>query len=334
MLIDNFKLHKINIPQKPKNEQGIALILVLWVIVMLTAIVGEFAFSMRTELNIARNFKEEEAAYQLALAGIEYAKVEILSAKEPPYPYFNKNGILVFTKEQSEEDPKREVRLKSGMFSYTIIDEDGKLNINTASLEQLRHVIASSGIDTIDVDAITDSILDWGDTDNLHRLNGAEEDYYRSLPKPYSCKDGPIEVIEEMLLIKGMDQKIFFGSPDETGQAKHDGLNRHFAVRDSNNININTASRVVLESVFGDNVAENIIGQRESGPILSPIGSSIVKSTIFAIISTGTNSDGTIKRTIKTIVKRDAERQRLVPLYWNDNWIERQNLGLVQEKNV
>ena len=65
-----------------QNEKGVvALLLVLWVMVILVAIAGEFSYSMRTEVNITRNFKEEEESYQLALAGIERAKIEILSAK-------------------------------------------------------------------------------------------------------------------------------------------------------------------------------------------------------------------------------------------------------------
>src|SRR4030066_755508 len=84
---------------------GVALILVIWVVIILMAIVGEFSYSMRTELNIAKNFKEEEEAYQLALAGIEQAKVEILSSKESTYIYLNDENILTF--EGGDEVPVR-----------------------------------------------------------------------------------------------------------------------------------------------------------------------------------------------------------------------------------
>ncbi len=45
------------------DRGAVALVLVVWVVVVLMAIVGEFAYSMRTEINIVRNFKEEEEAY-------------------------------------------------------------------------------------------------------------------------------------------------------------------------------------------------------------------------------------------------------------------------------
>ncbi len=307
-----------------REESGIALILVLWVMVMLTAIVGEFAFSMRTELNIARNFKEEETAYQLAVAGVEKARAEILAAQENVYPFFNKNGVLVFTTAQLEENPDRQVLFKGGMFTYTIIDEDGKININTASPEQLRHITSSMEIDSTDVDIIVDSILDWQDTDNLHRLNGAEEEYYQSLPEPYSCKDNKLMVIEELLLVKGVSQKLFYGSPGEQGQTEQKALSRYLAVRDSSSVNINTAPKIVLEAILGANEAENIVNQRVTAPMASPVANGIIRSVLFTIISTGTSADGKIKRSVKTVVKRNGDK--LETIYWNDNWTERQSV--------
>jgi hypothetical protein len=59
--------YTLSIPSLRDASGAVALILVMWVMVILIAIVGEFSYSMRTELNITRNFKEEEEAYQLRL---------------------------------------------------------------------------------------------------------------------------------------------------------------------------------------------------------------------------------------------------------------------------
>ncbi len=126
------------------GEKGaVALILVIWVMVVLMAIVVQFTYSIRTELNITRNFKEEEEAYQLALAGIEKAKIEILSIQDPEYIHINDEGTLVFNDDE-EEVSVREGGLGRGSYSYTIEDEDGKLNINTATLAQLKHIFLNS----------------------------------------------------------------------------------------------------------------------------------------------------------------------------------------------
>lgn len=307
--------------QPHKQEDGIALVLVLWVMVILTAIVGEFAYSMRTELNITRNFKEEETAYQLALAGFEHARMEMLSVPESsyPFPYFNKNGILIFAAALEEKDPERELSFKNGSFSYTIIDEDGKLNINKATAEQLKYIITVLGVEITDADKIVDPVMDWIDTDNLHRLNGAEEDYYQSLENPYSCKDGPLDIIEELLLVKGMTADIFYGGKEAEKQ-EQSGVMQYLSAKNSARINVNTAPETVLAAAFGAGTAGNIMRQREGGPILVPVAGGTVKSAFFTIISTGSNTDSTIKRSIKAIVQKTGNK--LETIYWNDNWTE------------
>jgi len=294
------------------NKGGVALILVIWIIVMLMAIVGEFTYSMRTELNITKNFKEEEEAYQLALAGIEHAKMEILTAKGPTYL---KDGILILN--QADEEPLRKGSLSKGSFTYTITDEDGKLNINLASVAQLKYILQSSGVDITEVDTIVDSIIDWRDRDELHMLNGAEEEYYRSLSEPYSCKDAPFDIIEELLLVKGMTREIFYGSEKE--EQKHKGIMKYLTVVGSGAVNINTASKVVLEALFGNEMADSIIAQREAGPITKPVAKGKIDSSFFTVVSTGFNADGSIKRTIKTILQRTGKEVKV--LYWNDNFL-------------
>lgn len=308
-----------------KDEAGgVALILVVWVMIVLVAIVGEFSYSMRTEINITRNFKEEAQAYQSALAGIESAKYEILSAEKPADTYVNENGILIFN--QDEEEPERKDDLGNGTLKYDIVDEEGKLNINTASRDQLKYIFLDSGVDSTEADVIVDSIIDWRDSNDMHMSNGAEEDYYRSLPEPYSCKDGPFDSVEELLMVKGMTPEILYGSSDASRDEEdseeedvYDGVAKYLTVNGPGVININTAGRVVLEAVLGVEKADNIILQREAGPISTPVRGGRVSSTFFTVTSTGANADGTIIRSVRTIVQKKENRMETV--YWNDNFI-------------
>jgi general secretion pathway protein K len=304
------------------NETGgVALILVVWVIVVLTAIVGEFSFTMRTELNIARNFKEEEEAYQLALAGIEKAKLELLLINRAEVMYLDEEDMLMFGEEE-EERPSRKAEIGKGSFEYKITDEDGKLNINTATEGQLKVLFLDSGIDVTDVDIIVDSIFDWRDKNELHRLNGAEEDYYKSLENPYSSKDGPFSTIEELLLVKGITKDVFYGSKDkeEDDEEYYKGVAQYLTVYGSNLININTAAESVLVVALGLTIAEQAKILRETGlPIYKAIGKSKVSSEYFTILSTGKNMDGSVKRRVKVVVKLLGNN--LETLYWNDNFI-------------
>jgi type II secretory pathway component PulK len=296
---------------------GVALVLVIWVIVVLIAIVGEFSYSMRTEINITRNFKEEEEAYQLALAGIQQAKAEILNAKDLSKMYVDGNGVLIIDPE--EEAPARKDNLGNGNYQYTITDENGKLNLNTATIEQLRSIFMNSGVESTDLDTIVDSILDWRDTDDLHMLNGAEDDYYQSLDRPYSSKDGPFDLPEELLLVKSITPGIFYGLKTDNEGKTFDGVGKYFTVYGSGVINKWTAPKVVLEAAYGPDEASNIITQREAGQLNVPNAGSKVVPEFFSIVSTGKNADGTIKRTVKTVVQKQDDTLEII--CWNDNII-------------
>ncbi len=313
-----------NVKNKAADQiGGVALIFVVWVMVIMVGIVGEFSHSMRTEINITRNFKEEEEAYQLALAGVEAAKAEILMMSDPASMYKNESDVLLFDPEI--EEPEREKELGRGRFSYVLNDEDGKLDINSATAAELRYLFTGSGVDTFDADIIVDSILDWRDANDLHMLNGAEEDYYRGLPEPYSCKDGPFESLEELLLVKGMSPEVYYGSSNEDDESDEDdekvynGVVQYLTVRKSDRININTAQRAVLEAVLGIDTANKVLEDREYGPLKRPIRKGKVSSEFFSVVSTGFNADSSVRRSVKAVLKK--MENRLETVYWNDNVI-------------
>src|SRR5262249_57796060 len=55
-------------------------------------------------------------------------------------------------------------------------------------------------------------ILDWIDADSTPRSTGAEDDYYMGLNPPYHCKNGPLDSLEELLLVKGVTPQLLFGN--------------------------------------------------------------------------------------------------------------------------
>lgn len=289
------------------DKSGAVLMLVLWALVLLTIMVTEFAYSMKTEVASTRNFKEGTEAYYAAVAALDLAKAEILAAKDNTY--LDKSGKLVF----GEKAPERSGVIGSTEYSYEIIDEDRKLNINSASPEQIRYVLKESGIEDSALDTLVDSIMDWKDADNLHRLNGAEDEYYGSLAKPYSSKDDLFDSLEELALVKGFKPEMIYGSKE----GKYRGLHRYMTARSSGMVNINTADRMVLESVFGPAAAANIIQQRIAGPIIIPIAGGIIRSGCFSIFASG--GRGKIVRTIRAVVVRRNDTT-LDVISWNDNW--------------
>jgi general secretion pathway protein K len=287
------------------NQRGVVLILVIWVMIFLSAIGLEFAFSMRTESYSSGTFRDDTEAYYAALAGMEQAKAEIFAAGQ--LMYLDTNGLLVLNEKAA---PARWGQLGKAGYTYSIVDEERKLNLNTATQQQLVYLLRFAGLDGDRLEVVSDSILDWKDGDSNPRLKGAEESYYRSLSVPRSAKDGFFDAVEELLLVRGVTPAILYG------EGKQGGIGNYLTVKSGGTINVNTASRPVLEAVLGLVMAEQILVQRKSDPVIA-VQSGVVKSAYFTVISTGKSNSA--QRTIKATIWKMDERVLKV-LYWNDNW--------------
>jgi hypothetical protein len=115
------------------------------------------------------------------------------------------------------ESPEGWSSIVSGDVNLWIkVDEESKrTNINTAPDSEIREQIQNSfGEDDSGVaDEISDALLDWRDTDDLIRTNGAETDYYERRGLPYIPANGTFKVLTEMLLIRGISHELFWGDP-------------------------------------------------------------------------------------------------------------------------
>jgi len=115
--------------------------------------------------------------------------------------------------------------------------EGGMLDQATADLESSELTLAQSllmalpGM-TIDV---TDSILDWLDEDEEARAYGAELEVYSTLPTPYSPKNGPIDSVEELLLVRGVTPQLLFGV-DANRNGVIDAAEQQMAMVDPNSM--------------------------------------------------------------------------------------------------
>jgi general secretion pathway protein K len=278
-----------------KSERGIALFLVLWVMALLTVIAGEFCYAIRTEANITRNFKEETQTYYIAVSGFYWAIGELVVNEFVP------RKVKAPDSEEEPEDSRWRINTDipaipfgDGQFKVERENESGKVNLNRASQSLLKMMLNNFEIEDADKNIIVDSIIDWRDKDNLHRLNGAENDYYLSLPEPYKCKNGDFTSIEELLLVRGVTPKIFYGGLKDmvaVYQDKETGPvldNRRIMGFDFNRININAASPLMLRALprMTDDIVQNIMKYREIKDFrsLSDLRL-VVGSDIYAAIS-------------------------------------------------
>ena len=183
------------------------LVVVLWVLVAFSMLALSFSAAVRTEVNAARNTVEQKRSYYFARAGVEYAIYKVLESQSA---FFQSQQRLEGQIGQGPPAPLNYVNLElaDGGADVEIIDETGKINLNLAPPHLIYNLLIMVGAQPDEADTITDSIEDWRDPDDLYRPNGAELDYYQSLDPPYFPKNGPFDVPEELLLVKGVSPEV------------------------------------------------------------------------------------------------------------------------------
>jgi len=308
------------------EQRGLALVIVLLVLSLLLTIAGEFALAMRLEGTTTLNFRASVASTYLAEAAYQRALVEL--ASEVVAHERDPQGQLVFRR--SRTDPpkpvaRQDIALGPGRFSYRITDEESRLNLNNATREQLMRLLQELGVERQAQDVIADSVLDWKDANEEHRLNGAESDYYLALPLPYKSKNDKFTSVEELLQVRGVTPQIFYGT-QEAAPGKCRGLVDCLTVADTTQININTASDTIL-TVTGNYAQAEVDLLKQGRPYvdLRMLPSNLagrarftVRSSSFRIEATG-EVPGQGRRTLRVIVQRQSGRQgtsRMVAWGW------------------
>jgi len=247
------------------SEKGIALLMVLWVLTILLVLVFSFSFMTSTDTYSTLSFKERAENKFLAEAGMERGIMELF------YRNINKKQAIVLEGKEvwKIDGTSYKSQMGEGEYSVSITDEAGKININgitDATSDILRNLFKNLGIPEEEVNTIVDSILDWKDPDDLRHLNGAESDYYMSLPTPYKAKNANFDTLEELLLVKGMTPEILYGNGEKKGVIDLLTVNSNLNMT---KININAAPKGVLIAIPGitPEIADGIISYREQNEI-------------------------------------------------------------------
>lgn len=225
------------------NERGIALLLTLVVLVLLTAVIIEFDYGAKVNLITAGNFRDDIQATYLAKSGVAAARAvlkddamhhgasddlnELWARPFPPYP------------------------VGEGFVSVEITDEAGKIDINRlgaqapnvrqATQQMLKRLLRVLEIEANEIDPIVEAIKNWVDPDVSH--NCVEDAYYQRFDPPYRCKKGPMDSLSELLLVKGVTPEIY---------RKIRPYLTTVSAQNQPPININTADLPVLEALHDD----------------------------------------------------------------------------------
>ncbi len=240
------------------NQRGLALILTIIITSLLVILTVQFGLSMRREYLSSFNQKERAIADGIAYSGVNIA-LETLAwdGKTNGFDSYQDAWGTLSNRNFSS-------LFEQGVLHLKVSDLSGRLQINSLvsaskgkqgtdaagaqkTREILKRLLLSGNFGDIQEERaqeIVDSLVDWIDADDIESPFGAEDGYYRSLDPPYSCKNGQVAFIEELLLVKGMSREILYGTKE------HKGLAPLLTVQGNDGkININTADPILLQAL-------------------------------------------------------------------------------------
>ena len=279
------------------TNKGLALIVVLWVITLLTIMASSFSLTIQRESAITSGLKEQAEALALAEAGISYAAVMLLTKdKELRWEAF---GSLY------------EIEFAGKKIRIQVSDESGKLNINLANKEQLQQLFSSLSVDDGLDDSLSDAIIDWQDKNDLRRLNGAEKQDYADAGLNYEPRNAKFKSIEELQMVLGMTPKIYKQLEDMIS-----------VFTNNKEINPASASRemlLTLPDVSKEQVDEYIVqrsnNERDGEPVKAPewYKGSSQKSKVYMVISEAKISKDSSKKIMVVIKQNNAKKGKGLP---------------------
>jgi len=323
--------------------------MVLWVLMLLTVIVGEFCFTMRTRVNITRNFKESTQAYYIAVAGLNKAIEQIIRQEIMP------QRIVTIDEDSGDESAPEQmpdwrintdiapVAFGNGSYEVRIENVSGRININLANKHLLKTLLSGFDLDESEKDIITDSILDWRDADRNHRLNGAEDDYYQSLAVPYEAKDADFDSVDELLMVRGMTPEIFYQGFENFvtvfPKSKKKGLKKRTKTKefDYNKLNVNAIPAEMWAALPGmteELTSEIMIYRAEKDfnslrEVLNLVGPEVFRglsryltletASYYKISSTGKIRDSLTSEGVTALIQISSQvREKFLIIEWVD----------------
>ncbi|MBE0582386.1 MAG: type II secretion system minor pseudopilin GspK [Desulfofustis sp.] len=261
---------------RPGGNRGIALLLVVSVISLLTVVIVQFGRSMRTALVESSHYQDRELLEAAVQSGIDIGCAVLrVDRQRGDVDSLVEAWALLGEEPLTILGGETELRL-------TIANLDGRLPINglvaTAgpgaaqggSPDRMREILLRlllSGRFAVEDEGqareIVDSLVDWLDSDDNESPYGAESSYYESLERPYRAANAVVEFVDELLLVKGITAELLYGNDEKSGLAEY--ITVHGTERQ---ININTAPIevfVALDERLGEAEAEMIDAFRRDG---------------------------------------------------------------------
>jgi len=304
------------------RRDGYTLIAVLVVIVVLTLAAYQFTDLMTAEHRAAARTTDSIQARHSAVSGIHHAAAMLADRDsffgdlqgDPTQQGSFENGLV-----RSGPVPRAEARfalvsvVATGDGAYeqrfgAVTDEGSKLNINALiQLDPSGELLAAALTKLAEVTSnplltaeVIDAIVDWVDPDEDARTNGAENSYYLAAPGEYRAKNGPLNSLDELLLVRGVTPQLLYGTDRNRNGVADDegdgtggfdrGIADHLTVY-GRELNLD-ALGAIRENV---NESEDLPGlyQRLQMRVGNDLATFIMAYKTFQSVSTTTNTNST-----------------------------------------
>jgi general secretion pathway protein K len=259
------------------NNRGIALIITLMVITLLVAVTFELNRQIRAAVVDAAHSRDRLSLQHMISSGVEVAEAVLIE---------DKNNTEIDSVQENWADTEKlneyvsQLSFDDGEMVVHITDELSRIQVNALVTYpqgkefndaqrdlwyRFMALLLTQAEDKedfmkeiIEPNAIINPIKDWldfDDGDGITGLSGAENDYYQSLDPPYSCRNGPIRHIRELMRIKGITPELFMFVDEEVS-----GISQFVTVHGAEasetsftfpgKININTADLPVIAALL------------------------------------------------------------------------------------
>ncbi|HIE5354989.1 general secretion pathway protein GspK [Stenotrophomonas maltophilia] len=178
------------------RSRGAALVLVLWLIALMTALVGAFALSARVEHLQERVLDDDARGQERARAGLEYALMRL--SPDPLRAPWQADGRTY------------RWQFDGARIEIQVLDENGKINLNLADVALLTAYLQALGEPVDNARQLAGAIVDWRDEDSLLQPGGgAEAQDYAAAGLPYGPRNKRFETLGELQRVLGMTGPLY-----------------------------------------------------------------------------------------------------------------------------
>lgn len=268
-----------------KNESGVALILTLFVLTILIVIVSQFSFSTKLEVRIAKNSQKDLQNYYALITSEEFAKIYLIQDIEKDISEKKKDAETVDHLREKWGKEELSKGVGSSNVKYLMFDERSKLNVfilasnvkeekegySDKAEEKLSKVIKAVSLSLGDKERDTRKIASDIISYLTERISSSETEIKEEK------KEGEVRTLKELLLVEGVDEKLYYGEEVVEGEEVKLGLRDYLTIwtqafkkKKSKisliYINVNTASSVIFQTfspIITEEIAERIIKLRE-----------------------------------------------------------------------